>query len=127
MYGNELGRLAQLIGYNIKGTYTIFFTTKQNIPFERRRDITYVQIVCDYREGKKEPNRARLVVGGNKIKSPIDCGTPTSDLFTVKLLLNSVVSTIGDKFFTLDIKNFYLNTPMERFEYMRIKKTSQRT
>ena len=36
-------------------------------------------------------------------------------------MLNSVVSTEGAKFFTLDIKNFYLNTPMERFEYMRLK------
>ena len=60
-------------------------------------------------------------MGGDKIKIPIDCGTPTSDLFTVKLLLNSVVLTNGAKFFTLDIKNFYLNTPMERFEYMRLK------
>ena len=76
-YGNELGRLAQGIGDNIKGTNRIFFTTKQNIPFERRRDITYGQIVCDYREGKEDPNRARLVVGGEKIKIPIDCGTPT--------------------------------------------------
>ena len=47
-YGNELGRLAQVIGDNIKGTDIIFFTTKQNIPFERRRDITYSQIVCNY-------------------------------------------------------------------------------
>ena len=60
-------------------------------------------------------------MGGKKIKIPIDCGTPTSDLFTVKLLLNSVVSTNGAKFFTLDIKDFYLNTPMERFEYMILK------
>ena len=32
-YGNELGRLSQGIGYNIKGTDTVFFTKKQNIPF----------------------------------------------------------------------------------------------
>ena len=68
--------------------------------------------MCIYREGKEDPNRERLVVGGDKIKSPIDCGTPTSDLFTVKVLLNSVVLTEGAKLFTLDIKNFYLNTPM---------------
>ena len=69
-----------------------------------------------------------MVVGGDKIKIPIDCGTPTSDLFTVKVLLNSVVLTEGAKFFTLDIIKFYLNMPMERFEYMRIKwKTYQRT
>ena len=77
--------------------------------------------MCDYREGKEDPNRARLVVGGNRIKSPIDYGTPTAYLFTVKLLLNSVVSTNGAKFFTLDTKKFYLNMPMERFEYMRLK------
>ena len=77
--------------------------------------------MCDYRERKEDPNRARLVVGGDRIKSPIYCGTPTADLFTVKLLLNSVVLTNGAKFFTLDIKKFYLNTPMERFEYTRLK------
>ena len=69
----------------------------------------------------EEPNRAILVVGGYKIKSPIDCGTPTAYLFTVKLLFYSVVSTKVAKFFMLDIKNFYRNTPMERFEYRRLK------
>ena len=57
--GNELGRLVQGIGDNIKVTDTIVFTTKQNIPFEKIQDITYSKIVCDYREGKEELNRAR--------------------------------------------------------------------
>ena len=91
------------------------FTTKQNNPFERQRDVTYDQIVCDYLEGKEDLNRAILVVGGDKIISPIYCGTSTEDLFMVKLLLKSVLSTEGAKFFTLDIKNFYPNKPMERF------------
>ena len=47
----------------------------------------------------------------------MDCGTPTADLLTIKLLLNSVVS----KFMTLDLKDFYLNTPMERPEFLRMK------
>ena len=38
-----------------------------------------------------------------------------------KILLNSVVSTPGAKFMTIDISNFYLNTPMDRYEYMRMK------
>ena len=37
------------------------------------------------------------------------------------MLLNSVISTPGEKFLTLDIKNFYLGTPMEEYEYMKIK------
>ena len=42
-------------------------------------------------------------------------------MLTVKLLLNSVISTKGSKFMSIDIKNFYLNTPMARYEYMRLK------
>ena len=42
-----------------------------------------------------------------------DCDTPTVDLNTVKILLNSIVSTLNAKFMTIDIKDFYLNTPMD--------------
>ena len=34
--------------------------------------------------------------------------------------MESVVSTLDDRFMTLDIKNFYYNTPMARYEYMKI-------
>ena len=37
-----------------------------------------------------------------------------------KILWKSVLSTPGAKYFTLDISNFYLGTPMDRPEYMRI-------
>ena len=66
-------------------------------------DVTYGQIVCDIREGKAEKNRTRLTVGGNRINYPGDVGTPTACLLTVKLLVNSVVSTAGAEFMTLDI------------------------
>ena len=62
-----------------------------------------------------------MTVGGDRINCDMDCGTPTADLLTVKLLWNSIVSTDGAKFFTMDIKNFYLNTPLARYEYMRLK------
>ena len=39
----------------------------------------------------------------------------------MKLLLNSVISTANAKFMTIDIKGFYLNTPIPLFEYMRLK------
>ncbi len=42
---------------------------------------------------------------------PGDAGTPTADLLTVKLLINRTISTLGTKFITMDIKDFYLNTP----------------
>jgi len=42
-------------------------------------------------------------------------------MLTTKILLNSVISTKGAQFMTIDIKDFYLNTPMVRPEYMRLK------
>ena len=36
------------------------------------------------------------------------------------MLWNSVLSTPGAKFFGLDVANFYLGTPMERPEFMRL-------
>jgi hypothetical protein len=37
------------------------------------------------------------------------------------MLINSVVSTHGAQYMTLDIKNFYLNMPIVRYEYIQIK------
>ena len=59
--------------------------------------------------------------GGDRTNCPFDCGTPTAELIAIKLLLNSVISTPGAKFMTIDISNFYLNIPMDRYEYMRMK------
>ncbi len=55
-------------------------------------------------------------MGGNLINYPGDCGTPTAYLLTVKLLLNSVISAENAKFMTIDIKDFYLMTPMKCYK-----------
>ena len=60
-------------------------------------------------------------MGGDRTNCPFDCGMQTAELLTIKLLLNSVISTPGAKFTTIDISNFYLNTPIDRYEYMRMK------
>jgi hypothetical protein len=39
----------------------------------------------------------------------------------VKLHLNSIISTKGARYCTIDLKDFYLKTPMTRPEYMRMK------
>eukprot|EP01082_Thalassiosira_pseudonana_P012372 g11214.t1 g11214 contig5:382941-386300(-) len=118
---NEIGRLAQGIGKRIDGTNTMFFINKQDIPNDRFKDITYAKFVCDYRPGKSEPNRTRLTMGGDRINYPGEVGTPTADLLLVKILFNSIISTHGARCMTADIKNFYLNTPMQRYEYLRIR------
>ena len=112
--GKEIRQLATI-------TETIAFVTKQQIPQDRRRDITYGRIVCTYRSEKKDPYRTHIMMGGNLINYPGDCGTPTADLLTIKLMFNSIISTPNAKFMTIDIKDFYLMTPMDRFEYFQMK------
>jgi hypothetical protein len=62
-----------------------------------------------------------LIAGGDRVHYPFNAGTPTGNILTIKLLINSVISTPGTRFFTMDIKNFYLCTPMMRYEYMQLK------
>ena len=116
---NELGRLSQGIR-DIKGTDTVFFIPKSEIPRDRLRDVTYARIVVGYKPDKLEKHRARITVGGDRINCLFDCGTPTADVPVIKLLWNSTLSTPGAKYFTLDISNFYLGTPMDRPEYMKM-------
>ena len=113
-FGKEIRRLATT-------TETISFISKTDIPQDRKGDETYGRIVCVYREGKKDKYRTRITIGGNLINYPGDCGTPTADLLTVKLLFNSIISTPNAKFMSIDIKDFYLCTPMKRYEYFRMK------
>jgi hypothetical protein len=55
------------------------------------------------------------VAGGDRVHYPFEVGTPTANLLTIKLLINSMISTPGARFFMMDIKNFYLCTPMTRY------------
>jgi hypothetical protein len=83
------------------------------IPKDHIGDITYGRIACDMCKGKKEKHRTRLTMGGNLINYPADCGTSMTNLLTVKILLNSIISTPNAKFMTINIKDFYLITPIE--------------
>ncbi len=60
-------------------------------------------------------------MGGNLINYPDGCGTPTVNLLIVKLMFNSVISTSNGKFMNIDIKDFYIMTPMDRYEYFKMK------
>ncbi len=58
---------------------------------------------------------------GDRLHYPGNAGTPTANLLTVKILINSIISTAGPTFMTMNhIKDFYLNTPMARYKYMQL-------
>jgi hypothetical protein len=111
---NEINRL-----YN---TNTIIFIRRSNIP--KGHKVTYGSFVVDIKDHKEEKERTRLTVGGYQIEYPGDKSTLTAGLTTAKILINSVISTLGAKFLVIDITNFYLNTPLGQFEYIVINLSS---
>ena len=94
------------------------FIPKHKIP--KGRKAIYMRVVAAWRPEKDNPRRVRITCGGDQVDYPGCVSTKTADLTTVKLMLNSVVSTPEARFMTGDLKDFYLNTPMDRYEYMRI-------
>ena len=103
------------------GTETMKFIPINEIP--RGTKITYAKIVCADRPEKENPIRVRLTIGGNLIIYDGTTSTKSAEMPTVKIFINSVLSTPNAKFMTGDLKDFYLNTarmPEKDFAYMRI-------
>ena len=78
-------------------------------------------MVCEVRPEKDDPDCTRITIGGSIILYPVDVGTNTASLELIKLLFNSVLSRKGARFSTINLKNFYLDTPMKDSKYVRIK------
>ena len=118
---NEWDRLADGKLNSVTPTHTIRFIKESEIP--KGRKVTYGNFVCDIRPFKEEPNRVRLTVGGEKLEYSYDATSPASTLIETKLMLNSTISDAhkGAKFCSIDVKDFFLKTPMARPEYMKIK------
>ena len=117
----ELHHLTQGCPGVTKGTITIFYLSHSdicNIPQDRT--VTYTRIVIDHRPQKEDPNHVRITVGGNLIDYPFELTTHTADMVSSKILWNSAISTKDARFAGADIKNMYLETPLDRYEYMKM-------
>ena len=121
---DELGNLFQGVknedgSLRVEGTDTCFFIPKDRVPPDRI--VTHARIICDHRPQKLDrPNRTRITAGGNIITDyPNNVSTDTAGLETIKLHWNSVISTPDGRYMTMDISNMYLNTHLDRYEYMR--------
>jgi hypothetical protein len=122
-FGKDFGGMAQgdkETGQ--QGINSIFVMKHEDIKLilNKDRTVTYARVVVDFRPQKADPHRIRITAGGNLINYPGELSTRTADLTTSKLMLNSVLSTPGAKYMCLDIKNFYLTAPLDRFEYMKM-------
>ena len=61
-----------------------------------------------------------MTVSGNLIDYPFELMTPMANMVSSKILWNRAISTKGAHFSGADIKNMYLETPLDRFEYMKM-------
>ncbi len=127
-YANKLGRLCQGIGTgpnagkHVKGAITLFPILYDMIPVDCCKEITYSKVVCMVQSEKgDDTNRMCITIGSNNIAYPGDVGTPSGLIELVKLLVNSILSQRNAQLATMDLKNFYLNIPLDRPEYVRIK------
>jgi hypothetical protein len=118
---DKIGQLCRGHGADMPtGTDTMVFIPISAVP--KGTKATYLRIVAAFRPKKANPRRVCFTVGGDRVYYDGDVSTKTADLTTVKTLLNSVISTPEAKFVTVDLKDFYLETPMEPKDcaYMRI-------
>ena len=117
---NDFGRLAQGVKGRIPtDNSTIFFIHPSEIPTHKK--VTYGRLFVDIRPLKKGKYCVRITVGGDKLDFCGDASSVAASLATVKLLLNSVVSTKGEKFTTADIKDFFMPLFLPDPEYMNMK------
>jgi hypothetical protein len=116
-FGIKFSRIFQGIR-DIPGIDTCFCIDLNNIPEDR--NITYGKIVCDNKHHKKEKECVRLTVGGNILNYSGDVATSTADITTLKIIINSTLSAEESAMMMMDIKNYYLCTPLPRFEYMKM-------
>ena len=98
------------------GTDTIFFIQKSHIP--QGCTFTYGRIVVAYGPQKDNPYQTRLTIGQDHLHYSHDASTSTADITTIKLILNSTISTPNAQFLTISIKNYYLGTPLDQYEYI---------
>jgi hypothetical protein len=61
-FGKEIGRLAQGYKNEVEGTNTLFFVPYDQVPEDKRKNVTYAGICVDYRPEKKDPYQCRITL-----------------------------------------------------------------
>ena len=79
----------------------------------RDRKATYMRAVCNIRPQKTDTHQTRITAVGNLIYYPREFRTPTSDLTTMELHVNSAISDVKSRYICMDVKYFYLNNKMD--------------
>ena len=109
-HGEEIIRLVE--------SGTGVFIDRLDMPRDRKAAYYNPQLKIKVKNGVAT-YRVRGTIGGDQVQYPGVTTAYTAALETIRILLNAVVSEDAE-FLTADIRDFYLGTPQDRFEYMRI-------
>ena len=96
------------------GKNIIFFIPHSAVPTTKK--VTYGRLVSSIRPQKTETHRVHLTVGDDHLTYLCDAPSSCAAITTVKLLLNSTISTPNGRVGCIDIKDFYYGTPLTNFE-----------
>ena len=78
--------------------YSTIYGTRTNSKNPKNRVFTYARIIVDYRKQKKYPNIVRITSEGNLIDYPYELTTRKTDVTTMQIMWNSVISTPDAKY-----------------------------
>ena len=117
---NAQGGSAQINDASVEAINTITFMPFQEVP--KYGKVTYTSFICEHRPLKDKEQRIRLVVGRDKLTYEFDSSPPATNLTEIKLMINSAISDTkhGAKFVTVDLKDTFLHTTMEKPEDMEV-------
>ena len=82
------------------------------------KKIVCARIVYSIYSQKSETCYTRIIIGENILDYNSNTKVPMADLVTIKLLLNSALSTLRAKIMTINIKNFYLEIELIDKQYI---------
>ena len=105
----------------VLATDTIKFVRQHEVP--KNQDVTYATFILDCRPLKSKPHWVRIAVGMDWLTYKADAGSPAANLIETKILVNSTISDAhkGAHFMSADLKDFFLATPMDSDEYMKVQ------
>ena len=104
----------------MEGTKTFHIIRFEDIPQYRRKEICHSIVVWKVIPQKEYPNRIHITITGSLICYPGNIGMPTGSLNLIKFITDSVLSRCNARFVCFDLI-FFLQTPMDWPEYVRIK------
>lgn len=104
----------------ISGHHAMVFIKPHQVPAGRK--VTYANFICTMRPDKSEVYRVRMTIGGDRLDAYQDVRSPAVSIIDAKLHFNSTISDAskGARYATADIKDFFLNSTMKVFQYVRV-------